>query len=649
MLTPKRLSLVCALFVCLIFVGFARAGGDEWREVTPAELQMKTPKVEADADAEAIFWEVRIDDKKYDKLTYEHYVRVKIFTEKGREKFAKFDISFEKGNKVEDIAARVINPDGSIVELNPKDIFEQEVIKTDKLKIRSKSFAIPGIAPGVIVEYRYRETLKNADAGGRKLIFQRDIPVQQMAYFVRPAKNADLRAIFYNMPETRFTAAEDGFYVVRASNVPAFREEPYMPPVDQARQWALLRYSTFDIRSFFMDAGFQTYVERVFKAKGKVKDKAEELVAGVTSDEDKLHKIYAFVQGIKNLGYDPTWTKEQIEKQKINEPEDVLKKSAGTEFVLDLLFAALAHDAGMEASIVLTGDRSKTLYGPNDQPKTSELHFAGVAVKTAKGYLYFNPGIPYMPYGSIFWFEEDVPAYMIGDGNGHRITTTLSSYEASVAHRTGKFELSADGTIEGTVKLEYSGQQGIARRRNDFLDTPAEKEETIKNEIKALSSTAEISEIKIENFQDGSKPLTYTLKVRIPNYAQKTGKRLFLQPGFFEYGTTSAFSANDRKFSIWFTYPWSEIDDVDIKLPKGYALDSADSPADVVDANKVGSQKIRMRIDSTNNILKMHRDFYFGGSGIYVVPATAYPAIKEMFGAFQIANTHIITLKQTGN
>lgn len=53
-----RLSIFCLLLVCSPTV----FGQDkEWREVTPAELALKVPQVEADADPEAIFWETRID------------------------------------------------------------------------------------------------------------------------------------------------------------------------------------------------------------------------------------------------------------------------------------------------------------------------------------------------------------------------------------------------------------------------------------------------------------------------------------------------------------------------------------------------------------------------------------------------------------
>src|SRR6185436_18841309 len=98
----RKKHLVHAFVVLLSLFSQSVFGSDPivWRPVTPEELAMKTPKVEPDADAEAIFWEVRLDDKSDSKMTYSHYVRVKIFTERGRERFSKMDTPFMKGKKV---------------------------------------------------------------------------------------------------------------------------------------------------------------------------------------------------------------------------------------------------------------------------------------------------------------------------------------------------------------------------------------------------------------------------------------------------------------------------------------------------------------------------------------------------------------------
>src|SRR5262245_18914518 len=79
-----------------ILAGSVWAGDDEriaWKPISPAELAMRSPIVESDADAEAIFWDTWIDDRS-EGLKLNNYVRVKIFTDRGRDKYSKFDIPF---------------------------------------------------------------------------------------------------------------------------------------------------------------------------------------------------------------------------------------------------------------------------------------------------------------------------------------------------------------------------------------------------------------------------------------------------------------------------------------------------------------------------------------------------------------------------
>src|SRR5438876_11615605 len=98
----SRLILITALGV-LVLAGTrvgginASAGGEEWRPVEPAELALKKPMVDPDADAEAIFWDIRVDDGGESNLVLSHYIRIKIFTERGREQESKIDIPFFSG------------------------------------------------------------------------------------------------------------------------------------------------------------------------------------------------------------------------------------------------------------------------------------------------------------------------------------------------------------------------------------------------------------------------------------------------------------------------------------------------------------------------------------------------------------------------
>src|SRR5215218_1398866 len=91
-LRPPLFAPLFALFLLSSVALPARAG--DWKPVDPAELTMKEPVVEKDADAEALFWEVRVDDNPEGDLIFNHYVRVKVFTDRGRESQSKIDLPF---------------------------------------------------------------------------------------------------------------------------------------------------------------------------------------------------------------------------------------------------------------------------------------------------------------------------------------------------------------------------------------------------------------------------------------------------------------------------------------------------------------------------------------------------------------------------
>ena len=99
---PPSYYPLIALFVCLLtLVSIATVPAavpfwEDWKPVDPAELSLKSPTVEKEADAEGLFWEVRIDDNPDGNLIFNHYIRVKVFTDRGRESQSKIDLEYGK-------------------------------------------------------------------------------------------------------------------------------------------------------------------------------------------------------------------------------------------------------------------------------------------------------------------------------------------------------------------------------------------------------------------------------------------------------------------------------------------------------------------------------------------------------------------------
>src|ERR1700752_973971 len=174
-----RLQTLFAVSVCFLFiVPTLASAGDEWRILDPGVLALKESTGEKGADAEVLFWEVRIDDSSPEELVLKNYVRIKIFTDRGKESQSKIDLQYSGSSKIKDVAARVIKSDGTIVELKKEDIFDRTIAKANGLKEKAKSFALPGIEAGAIIEYRWQEVYPGASASGLRLHFQRNIPAR---------------------------------------------------------------------------------------------------------------------------------------------------------------------------------------------------------------------------------------------------------------------------------------------------------------------------------------------------------------------------------------------------------------------------------------------------------------------------------------
>src|SRR5262249_29159514 len=147
---------VCLLLLTL-FAAPAVVLADDWKPVEPAELALKASTVDKDADAEAILWEVRVDDSQVEELSLRNYIRIKVFTDRGRESQSKVDLQYPGYASVKDIAARVTKPDGTVVEQKKDEILERTIVKISGQKIKAKSFALAGVEPGAVIEYRWRE------------------------------------------------------------------------------------------------------------------------------------------------------------------------------------------------------------------------------------------------------------------------------------------------------------------------------------------------------------------------------------------------------------------------------------------------------------------------------------------------------------
>jgi hypothetical protein len=649
-----RVVSFSAVFLFALLANASSARGQDWRPVDPAHLAMKAPTVEPDADAEAIFWEVIVNDEDIDTVL-SHYIRIKIFTERGKESESTVEIPYLGSTRIKDVFARTIKPDGSVIDMKKDAVFDKTLVKAGGLKIKAKSFAIPSVEPGVIIEYRWKEIRRSSLY--MRFQLQRDIPVQAVRYLIKPGQyySLGMRLICFNGPNVPLQKEKNGFVSATVNNVPAFREEPRMPPEDQVRRWMLIFYSqdsNIDPKRYWSETGKRFYeaFKPMIKANDEIKRASAEAIGDASLPEQKLERLFNYCRAkIKNVSDDASGvTQEAREKmKKNNNPGDTLKRGMGTWFDINILFASLAQAAGFDPRLVRVGDRSDKFFDPNF-PDDYFLQTYDIAIRVGEEWRFFDPGSTYVQFGMLRWQEEGNHALITDQREPTFVQTPLSPPEKSVEKCSAKLRLSEDGTLEGDVRIEYTGHLAVLFKENNDEDSPQQREQTLIDAIKKRMATAELSDIKIENVTDPAKPFVYQFHIRVPDYAQKTGKRLFLQPAFFQKGDGPLFPTSERKHAIYFHFPWKEEDDVLIELPKGYALDNADAPGPF-NVNQVGAYDVKLQSINDGQALRLQRSFFFGGGGSILFPAQSYASLKRVFDILHERDNHTITLKQTAS
>jgi hypothetical protein len=645
----NRLFTVASVTIILLILPTSSANAQQWNPVEPEHLALKAPTVEKDADAEALLWEVYVNDAEFGTVEYTNFIRIKIFSERGKDSQSKIDIPYFSGTSVKDIAGRTIKPDGSTVELKKDAIFDREVVKFGGFKLKAKSFAMPAIEPGVIIEYRWREVMPGA-AQYVRLNFQREIPVQVVRYYLKPTAYAiyPMKTVTFQGKMSPWVKDRNGYYRTEMTNIPAFREEPRMPPADGVRIWMLVYYApnvTKPPMEYWKDLGKELH--ELHKGDMKVNDDIRKAAAAAIGDaatpEQKLERLFNFCRTkIKNVNDDASGlTPDQLQKLKDNKsPADTLKRGYGTGRDIDFLFGALAIAAGFDARYAKLSDRSTRFFDPNFTDDYF-MRAYNIAVKVGDNWQFFDPASTYVPFGMLRWQEEGIQALVCDSKEPVFVKTPLSPAEKSQTRRIAKLRLTDDGTLEGEVRVEYTGHFAVTMKEDYDDDTPDERESKLSDTVKGRLGGAELSEVRIDSATDPVKPFVYSYKARVPGYAERTGKRLFLQPAFFQKGVAEMFPTSSRLYDIYFQFPWMENDHVEIELPEGYALDNAEAPAGL-NIGHVGFYDVKVSI-ANRRTLVYDRSFRFEG---LVFPKDTYPSLKKAFDVLHERDNHAITLKQ---
>jgi len=233
-MTGKSIAQCCALAAALALLAYApaRAASDSWQPIDPADLAMKSEPLAPGASAIYLYREVEVDDT---QGYTDYYYRVKILTDAGKDAATVHipQITFgELSETVSNVRGRTIHPDGTIIPWQGQ-IIQQSVARARGIKEMAKTFSLPDVQTGSIIEYRFRIGWDRTWLFETEFVANADLFTRQLhCTLKRYEEDYYLAWQTEHMPGNQVPVQDnhDLLWHFDAQNLPGIQDEEFMPP-----------------------------------------------------------------------------------------------------------------------------------------------------------------------------------------------------------------------------------------------------------------------------------------------------------------------------------------------------------------------------------------------------------------------------------
>jgi hypothetical protein len=628
-----------AFMLCISLVYFAArplvVSGDEWQPITPEELKMTAVAEAPGAPAIILYRQVDRDDNALTGNEY-NYVRIKILTEEGR-KQADVEIPyFREQGVIVSLRARTVRPDGSVANFEGK-AFDKTIVKAKGMKYLAKTFTLPDVQVGSIIEYHYTYNFTEHYIYDSHWILSDELFTRHAKFSLRPNREFALRWMWpIGLPQgTTQPKLEPSTGIVRmeSTNIPAFQVEDYMPPQNELKFRVDFQYS----EEQYQQDPAKFWKERGKKLNGRVesftgKPKAmEQAVSQVVSPSDtpeaKAQKIYARVQQLKNTSFEVQKSEAEQKRDKTKEAknvEDVWRAQSGDGVQITWLYLALVKAAGIEAYPVYVSSRNEYIFQPKAM-NAQQLNSNVVMLKINGKAVYCDPGTAFVPYGLLPWGETGVMGLKLDKEGGSWVETTMPLSSESRIVRKADLKLSDDGELTGKVTVTFSGLEALTRRLEMRNEDDTERKSYMEDQVKEYVPVGIEVELKNQpEWKSSSPTLTAEYELKVQGWATAAGKRALVPTGLFSATEKQVFEHAGRVHPIYFHFPFEKMDDITIQLPLGWQVSSLPKPR----TNDQKAAVYMLTVENEKGTLHITRTLK---NDMVLLEAKLYPTLRAFY------------------
>ena len=307
-----------------------------------------------------------------------------------------------------------------------------------------------------------------------------------------------------------------------------------------------------------------------------VRDEVHRLTAGLSDVREKVWRLYAYMQETTRyvsiqLG---------VGSWQTFDAAYVHERGYGDCKALSNYMQALLEEAGIESfpALIRGGIRAPTILA--DFPSNQFNHvILYVDLGQGEG-IWLENTDQTIPFGHLGDFTEGRYALLIRPGGGELVRTPSSEAQQNQRVLHGQVRLGPKGDATAQVETRHAGNEQDLIRQNLANRSGRERELWLHEYIDVPNF--EIVSADLSAVDARTLSVTLSLALKLPRYAARTGKRLFLPLNLLHRWTYVPPTVEERTQPVeFFSHAFAHADTIRYELPEGFVVEAMPDPVEV--------------------------------------------------------------------
>lgn len=608
-----------------------------------ADLQKQKSALDENAPAEILHKSLHFSiDYNSGNLIKQVFYRVKIYDKDKSEDWLNLEVPlYQSGSDHESLSkikAFTYNLEKGAVVATKVDKSSKYKSKESKYVTITK-FAFPNVKSGSVIEYQYEVTSPFLFIIPEILI-ETDTPSLYTEYVLDTPTNISYNVNYTGFLNPKYREVEDRMmygvsyrtYRFGYENVKGFKTEKFVNNDRNYRTKISAELHSTNYRELKLySSSWEQIKERLYenddfggelKKTRLAKENMPANISGISDEVERANAVFNYVKNTFTWNNDRgIYTDEGIKK--------MLETKTGNAAEINLFLVMMLREAGLKADPLTISTVSNGLINIAS-PNVSNMNFVIAAIQTKDGFHLFDATAKQSSIDQLPPRDWNQFGILISKDKVQQLS--LSNAKMSYTYLTAVGKINGDGSISGNYSDKDTGTYAMFAKES--YDDNADK---YKKQYKDNFSI-DFTDIDSKVAENGD--FESTMKFASENLIDRIGKKMIINPMLFLNKNSNEFDqAEERKFMIDFTSPFTRVKKIVLEIPEGYTIEEMPKNKKIVTEDKeieysyVAAQKGNtIEVTTTTKV----------SSPTY--PKEYYPAFKQIWGVASKHENQVISL-----